>query len=67
MTQDFLRIWCQVMAFKALYCSCTTVLVITSGGYGGGGGARGGCAPPPPPIKAKEKSPADITYDCWGI
>ena len=24
------RIWCQVVAFKALYCSCTTVLVITN-------------------------------------
>jgi len=30
MAQVFLsdRIWCQVVAFKALYCSCTTVLVI---------------------------------------
>ena len=24
------RIWCQLMAFKALYCSCATVLVITN-------------------------------------
>jgi len=33
MAQVFLsdRIWCQVVAFKALeYCSCTTVLAITN-------------------------------------
>jgi len=32
MAQVFLsdRIWCQVVAFKALYCSCITVLVITN-------------------------------------
>ena len=32
MAQVFLsdRIWCQVVVFKALYCSCATVLVITN-------------------------------------
>jgi len=32
MAQVFLsdRIWCQVVAFKALYCSCATVLAITN-------------------------------------
>jgi len=30
MAQVFLsdKIWCQVVAFNAMYCSCTTVLVI---------------------------------------